>query len=129
MLDLTHRLYFFFFKDHKGNEGAEQAVRERLESLEKSFSFPRSAMAVQLCTARAGFSHCPEEHAFLAADWPMPRDKHSETRFQVYKDLRRKGFYLTAAGKFGGDYLVYPGETNMDLSIPPPPPPIFTVLL
>ncbi|GAA6087683.1 tRNA-splicing endonuclease subunit Sen34 [Tachysurus ichikawai] len=67
-------------------------------------------MAVQLCTARAGFSHCPEEHAFLAADWPMPRDKHSETRFQVYKDLRRKGFYLTAAGKFGGDYLVYPGD-------------------
>ncbi|KAK2847886.1 hypothetical protein Q7C36_009568 [Tachysurus vachellii] len=96
--------------DYKGNEGAEQAVRERLESLEKSFSFPRSAMAVQLCTARAGFSHCPEEHAFLAAEWPMPRDKHSETRFQVYKDLRRKGFYLTAAGKFGGDYLVYPGD-------------------
>ncbi|KAB5574728.1 hypothetical protein PHYPO_G00212370 [Pangasianodon hypophthalmus] len=96
--------------DKKGNEGAEQAVKERLESVEKSFSFPRSAMAVQLCTARAGFSHCPEEHAFLAADWPMPRDKRSETRFRVYKDLRRKGFYLTAAGKFGGDYLVYPGD-------------------
>ncbi|KAK3549092.1 hypothetical protein QTP70_031340 [Hemibagrus guttatus] len=96
--------------DPKYNEGAEQAVRERLESLEKSFSFPRSAMAVQLCTARAGFSQSPEEHAFLAADWPMPRDERSETRFQVYKDLRRKGFYLTAAGKFGGDYLVYPGD-------------------
>ncbi|KAM9481332.1 tRNA-splicing endonuclease subunit Sen34 [Clarias gariepinus] len=96
--------------DHTGNEGAEQAVRKRLESLEKSFSFPRSAMAVQLCTARAGFSHCPEEHAFLAADWPLPRDQRSETRFRVYKDLRGKGFYLTAAGKFGGDYLVYPGD-------------------
>ncbi|KAI5623811.1 tRNA-splicing endonuclease subunit Sen34 isoform X1 [Silurus asotus] len=96
--------------DHKGNAGAEQAVRERLKSLEKSFSFPRSAMAVQLCTARAGFSHCPEKHAFLAADWPRLRDKRSETRFQVYKDLRSKGFYLTAAGKFGGDYLVYPGD-------------------
>lgn len=96
--------------DHMGNEGAEQAVRERLESLEKSFLFPRSALAVQLCTARAGFSHCPEEHAFLAADLPLPKDKRSETRFRVYKDLRRKGFYLTAAGKFGGDYLVYPGD-------------------
>ncbi|XP_053479520.1 tRNA-splicing endonuclease subunit Sen34 [Ictalurus furcatus] len=95
---------------HKDNEGAELAVRERLESLEKSFSFPRSAMAIQLYTARAGFSHCPEEHAFLAADWPMPRDERSETRFRVYKDLRSKGFYLTAAGKFGGDYLVYPGD-------------------
>lgn len=72
-------------------------------------------MAVQLCTARAGFSHCPEEHAFLAADWPMPRDERSETRFRVYRDLRRKGFYLTAAGKFGGDYLVYPGEISVDV--------------
>ncbi|TSK38348.1 tRNA-splicing endonuclease subunit Sen34 [Bagarius yarrelli] len=96
--------------DHEGNDGAEQAVRERLECLEKSFLFPRSALAVQLCTARAGFSHSPEEHAFLTADWPMPRDKRAETRFRVYKDLRRKGFYLTAAGKFGGDYLVYPGD-------------------
>lgn len=94
--------------------GAEQAVKERLQTLEKTFSFPRSAMAVQLCTARAGFSQCPEEHAFLAADWPMPRDERSETRFRVYRDLRRKGFYLTPAGKFGGDYLVYPGKISMD---------------
>ncbi|CAB1348470.1 unnamed protein product, partial [Coregonus sp. 'balchen'] len=26
----------------------------------------------------------------------------------VFRDLRRQGFYLTSAGKFGGDYLVYP---------------------
>ncbi|XP_072551367.1 tRNA-splicing endonuclease subunit Sen34 [Salminus brasiliensis] len=97
-------------KDPSGNEGTERAVRERLSALEKGFSFPRSAMAVQLCTARASFSHCPEERGFLAADWPMPRDERSETRFRVYKDLRGKGFYLTAAGKFGGDYLVYPGD-------------------
>ncbi|KAL7870436.1 hypothetical protein SRHO_G00079330 [Serrasalmus rhombeus] len=96
--------------DHSGNGGTEQAVRERLSSLEKNFCFPRSAMAVQLCTARAGFGHCPEEFSFLATDWPMPRDERSETRFRVYRDLRRKGFYLTSAGKFGGDYLVYPGD-------------------
>ncbi|XP_066541574.1 tRNA-splicing endonuclease subunit Sen34 [Hoplias malabaricus] len=96
--------------DPSGNEGTEQALRERLSSLEKNFSLPRSAMAIQLCTARAGFSHCPEELDFLAADWPMPRNKRLETRIRVYRDLRRRGFYLTAAGKFGGDYLVYPGD-------------------
>lgn len=96
--------------DHTRDEGTELAVRERLSSLEKGFTFPRSAMAVQLCTARAGLSHCPEEAGFLAADWPMPRDERSETRFRVYRDLRGRGFYLTAAGKFGGDYLVYPGD-------------------
>lgn len=66
-------------------------------------------MAVQLCTARAGLGHFPEEHSFLAADWPMPQDEDSETRFHVFRDLRRQGYYLTSAGKFGGDYLVYPG--------------------
>ncbi|KAG5836983.1 hypothetical protein ANANG_G00234430 [Anguilla anguilla] len=39
-----------------------------------------------------------------------PRDERSETRFRVFRDLSRQGFYLTSAGKFGGDYLVYPGD-------------------
>lgn len=67
-------------------------------------------MLVQLCTARAGYGHSLEERDFLAADWSMPKDERLQTRFHVYKDLRQKGFYLTSAGKFGGDYLVYPGE-------------------
>ncbi|XP_062860940.1 tRNA-splicing endonuclease subunit Sen34 [Trichomycterus rosablanca] len=105
---VLHRVMQEKQKDHSSNE--EQAVRERLESLEKNFSFPRSAMLVQLCTARAGYSHCPEEREFLAADGSMPKDERLQTRFLVYRDLRRKGFYLTSAGKFGGDYLVYPGD-------------------
>ncbi|CDQ69259.1 tRNA-splicing endonuclease subunit Sen34 [Oncorhynchus mykiss] len=99
---------------HNENSGSQEdsdgAVRDRLEALAHGFSFPRTAMAVQLCTARAGLSHCPEVRRFLAADWPIPRDERSETRFRVFRDLRRQGFYLTSAGKFGGDYLVYPGD-------------------
>lgn len=95
----------------------DQSVQDRVDALERGFSLPRSAMAVQLHTARAGLSHVPEERHFLAADWPKPRDKMSETRFRVFRDLRRQGFYLTSAGKFGGDYLVYPGECNLPLSI------------
>ncbi|XP_076850522.1 tRNA-splicing endonuclease subunit Sen34 [Brachyhypopomus gauderio] len=107
---VLHRVMSEKQNSHSGNDGAERAVRQRLCSLKKSFTFPRSAMAIQLYTAHAGFSHCPEELGFLAADWPAPRDKRSDARFQVYKDLRRRGFYLTTAGKFGGDYLVYPGD-------------------
>ncbi|XP_057204196.1 tRNA-splicing endonuclease subunit Sen34 isoform X1 [Triplophysa rosa] len=91
--------------DDSGN-----AVRDRLNALDQAFSFPRSAMAIQLCTARAGFSHCPDERSFPSTDWPMPRDERSEIRFRVYRDLRSKGYYLTSAGKFGGDFLVYPGD-------------------
>lgn len=100
----------FLLEDSGSQENSDGAVRDRLEALDHGFSFPRTAMAVQLCTARAGLSHCPEVRSFLAADWLIPRDERSETRFRVFRDLRRQGFYLTSAGKFGGDYLVYPGE-------------------
>lgn len=93
-----------------GSDDSGNAVRDRLTALDQGFSFPRSAMAVQLCTARSGFSQCPEERSFLSTDWPMPRDERLETRFRVYRDLRSKGYYLTSAGKFGGDFLVYPGD-------------------
>ncbi|XP_066565648.1 tRNA-splicing endonuclease subunit Sen34 [Amia ocellicauda] len=89
---------------------ADRSLRARLDSLQSSFSFPQSAMMVQLCTARACLSHSPEEHHWLAADWPHPRDERTEARYQVFRDLRQRGYYITSAGKFGGDYLVYPGD-------------------
>lgn len=89
---------------------SDVSIRDRLDALEQGFSFPRSAMAVQLCTARAGLQYGPEEGGFLAARWPLPQDEKSETRLHVFRDLRRRGFFLTSAGKFGGDYLVYPGD-------------------
>ncbi|KTG39966.1 hypothetical protein cypCar_00004757 [Cyprinus carpio] len=92
-----------------GTDDSGDAIRDRLNALDQAFHFPWSAMAVQLCTARASFSHCPEERSFHSTDWPMPRDERLNTRFCVYRDLRNKGFYLTSAGKFGGDFLVYPG--------------------
>lgn len=88
----------------------ESSVRERLEALDRDFSLPVSAMTIQLHTARAGFGYQSEERDFLVASWPMQQDQRSQTRFLVYRDLRRRGFYLTSAGKFGGDYLVYPGD-------------------
>uniref|UniRef100_A0A671MLV5 tRNA-splicing endonuclease subunit Sen34 n=1 Tax=Sinocyclocheilus anshuiensis TaxID=1608454 RepID=A0A671MLV5_9TELE len=50
------------------------------------------------------------ERSFHSTDWPMPRDERLNTRFCVYRDLRNKGLYLTSTGKFGGDFLVYPGD-------------------
>lgn len=87
-------------------------MQGRLEALDRSFTFPRSALAVQLSTARAGLTHCPESRAFLQADWPIrgKSDLRCNTRYQVFRDLRGRGFYLTSAGKFGGDFLVYPGQ-------------------
>ncbi|XP_061538643.1 tRNA-splicing endonuclease subunit Sen34 isoform X2 [Phycodurus eques] len=95
----------------------EDGRRRRLEALERNFSFPRSAMTVQLSTARAGLAHLlaggegagptygTDGHALR-----RPADPRRDARYRVFADLRGRGFYLTSAGKFGGDFLVYPGE-------------------
>ncbi|XP_010901579.1 tRNA-splicing endonuclease subunit Sen34 isoform X2 [Esox lucius] len=91
-------------------EQSALALEDRKMTLTRVLTEKQKAMSVQLCTARAGLAHCPQERQFLTADWPMPQDERCKCRFQVFKDLRRRGFYLTSAGKFGGDYLVYPGD-------------------
>ncbi|KAK5904116.1 hypothetical protein CesoFtcFv8_005713 [Champsocephalus esox] len=97
---------------HTGSLGPSEALRGRLEALHRSFTFPRGAMAVQLSTARAGLHHCHEDRAFLRAQQPITaqHDSKAAARYQVFRDLRGRGFYLTSAGKFGGDFLVYPGD-------------------
>ncbi|XP_031165331.2 tRNA-splicing endonuclease subunit Sen34 [Sander lucioperca] len=93
-------------------ESGDESLQRRLVALESSFSFPRSAMAVQLSTARAGLSYCADARDFLRADWPIRAqdEPRRAARYQVFRDLRGRGFYLTSAGKFGGDFLVYPGD-------------------
>lgn len=95
-----------------GSGTLDEALRSRLEALDQSFTFPQTALAVQLSTARAGLTHCPESRAFLQAGGPVrvQGGQHFEIRYQVFRDLRGRGFYLTSAGKFGGDFLVYPGD-------------------
>lgn len=94
-------------------EAMDESLQRRLEDLDRSFVFPRSALGVQLSTARAGLSYCPEARAFLQAEQPIRGGQNGlsrDTKYQVFRDLRGRGFYLTSAGKFGGDFLVYPGE-------------------
>ncbi|XP_074484744.1 tRNA-splicing endonuclease subunit Sen34-like [Sebastes fasciatus] len=97
-------------RTESGAGPGDEALRSRLEALDRSFTFPRSALAVQLSTARAGLSYCPEARAFLRAERPMRGRSCDGARYQVFRDLRGRGFYLTSAGKFGGDFLVYPGD-------------------
>jgi len=43
-------------------------------------------------------------------DFDFPRTGHERIRYTVFKDLWRKGYYMTSGAKFGGDFLVYPGD-------------------
>ncbi|KAB1275000.1 tRNA-splicing endonuclease subunit Sen34 [Camelus dromedarius] len=56
----------------------------------------------------ASASQAAGEHE--EADWPHAGRPAHELRYSIYRDLWERGFFLSAAGKFGGDFLVYPGD-------------------
>ncbi|KAI6005487.1 hypothetical protein EDD15DRAFT_2425309 [Pisolithus albus] len=45
-----------------------------------------------------------------AGIWDYPSTPEERARCAVFRDLREKGYYLGIGMKFGGDYLVYPGD-------------------
>ncbi|KAI0253839.1 hypothetical protein BJV78DRAFT_1274347 [Lactifluus subvellereus] len=49
--------------------------------------------------------------AARAADvWNYPATPEDRARCEVFRDLWEKGYYLGGGSKFGGDWLVYPGD-------------------
>ncbi|KAF9264737.1 tRNA-intron endonuclease catalytic domain-like protein [Marasmius fiardii PR-910] len=50
------------------------------------------------------------ESAKAAGIWDFPSDSHDFARCGVFQDLWEQGYFLGGGIKFGGDYLVYPGD-------------------
>ncbi len=48
----------------------------------------------------------PESHR----EWKYPENQSENLRFLIFFTLWSRGYYLTTASKFGGDYLCYPGD-------------------
>uniref|UniRef100_A0A286XNV1 tRNA-splicing endonuclease subunit Sen34 n=1 Tax=Cavia porcellus TaxID=10141 RepID=A0A286XNV1_CAVPO len=72
---------------------------------------PRSALLVQLATSRPRpVKARPLDWRVQSKDWPHAGQPVHELRYSIYRDLWERGFFLSAAGKFGGDFLVYPGD-------------------
>ncbi|KJE90768.1 hypothetical protein CAOG_002022 [Capsaspora owczarzaki ATCC 30864] len=44
------------------------------------------------------------------AEWKFPITFKQRLRTRVFSELWQRGHYMTAASKFGGDFLVYPGD-------------------
>lgn len=86
---------------------------------------PRSALLVQLATARPRpIKARPLDWRVQSKDWPHAGRPAHELRYSIYRDLWERGFFLSAAGKFGGDFLVYPGEFVLGSLVAAP---LFTV--
>ncbi|XP_053307857.1 tRNA-splicing endonuclease subunit Sen34 isoform X2 [Spea bombifrons] len=103
-------------RQHDEQEGTQMDCSTRgpikeLQNLEKTFNFPREAMMVQIPTARTPVGSVQPVDLYQAsADWPYSGQSEHETRYKVFKDLWEKGYFLTSGNKFGGDFLVYPGD-------------------
>lgn len=50
-----------------------------------------------------------EDNFVEVTDWNYPHTEKESIRYQIFKDLWEKGYYVTCGQKFGGDFLVYPG--------------------
>ncbi|XP_075461486.1 tRNA-splicing endonuclease subunit Sen34 isoform X1 [Ascaphus truei] len=92
-------------------ESSPQGQIKELQNFEETFTFPREAMMVQLPTARLPHGKVEEVDLHqVSSIWPHAGQKEHEMRYQVFRDLWQKGYFLTTGSKFGGDFLVYPGD-------------------
>lgn len=89
----------------------EEAVPSSRAANDGAAPLPRSALLVQLATARPRpVKARPLDWRVQSKDWPHAGRPAHELRYSIYRDLWERGFFLSAAGKFGGDFLVYPGD-------------------
>ena len=45
-----------------------------------------------------------------AAVWDYPSTEMEKLRYKVFREFWEQGYYMTSGSKFGGDFLVYPGN-------------------
>eukprot|EP00079_Xenopus_tropicalis_P010299 XP_002935038.2 PREDICTED: tRNA-splicing endonuclease subunit Sen34 [Xenopus tropicalis] len=92
-------------------ESSFQGPIKELQNLEETFQFPKEAMMVHLPTAHPSCGDTEEVDMCQASvHWPYAGQKEHEVRYKVFKSLWQKGYFLTSGSKFGGDFLVYPGD-------------------
>uniref|UniRef100_A0A8C5KQ22 tRNA-splicing endonuclease subunit Sen34 n=1 Tax=Jaculus jaculus TaxID=51337 RepID=A0A8C5KQ22_JACJA len=92
------------------SDGQASGEQEEAESTKEQ----KSALLIQLATARPRpVKAKPLDWRVQSKDWPHAGRPAHELRYSIYRDLWERGFFLSAAGKFGGDFLVYPGEFSV----------------
>ncbi|KAF6025691.1 TSEN34 [Bugula neritina] len=47
------------------------------------------------------------------ADWSFPQTDTQRIKYLAFKDLWQQDFHLSSGAKFGGDFLVYPGDPGL----------------
>ncbi|KAF8630225.1 hypothetical protein AX15_003049 [Amanita polypyramis BW_CC] len=53
------------------------------------------------------------QSATTAGIWNFPSNFSERARYNVFRDLCERGYFVAGGIKFGGQYLIYPGESRM----------------
>jgi len=84
----------------------ESLLEEELAKLPK---LSKNEALVQIHTAYLWSS----KDDLKIVEWKYPLTPDQQLKYKVYKDLWERQYYITSGEKFGGDFLVYPGDPIM----------------
>jgi len=81
-----------------------------LSQLSYTVTVPADSKANLLWYSSQQSSYTSIDAAIEAGIWAYPMNEHERAKCNVFRDLWEKGHYMGGGIKFGGDYLVYPGD-------------------
>lgn len=81
----------------------ESLIKEKLDIFEAS---NKNVFPVQIFT-KSPWNH---EGAIINNKWLYPSNKRERIKYNTFKDLYRKGYYIMSGLRFGCDYLVYESD-------------------
>ena len=87
----------------------DQHAKEKIlrEEISKIPSLPKHQALLQTCLEQPWIDHETNDAKELVENWKY---LGNELKRLVFADLWHKGFFVTDGTKFGGDFLVYPGD-------------------
>lgn len=95
-------------EDNSDEEQMQAEIRQQIENVEVPVSLPDKAVCVQIHTAEI---RC-RKNCSSTTEWRFPMSSTDTLKYHVFSYFWEKGYFLTAGGKFGGDFLVYPGDPS-----------------
>ncbi|XP_014280698.1 tRNA-splicing endonuclease subunit Sen34 [Halyomorpha halys] len=92
----------------EGTTSESELDREVLlqNEIERKVKAATASNLIQIPTASPWLA----EEDLEEVEWTYPETSKEKLKYRVFKDLYEKGYSLTPCAKFGGDFLVYPGE-------------------
>ncbi|KAJ1658919.1 tRNA-splicing endonuclease subunit [Dispira simplex] len=93
---------------HVGNSVAMPTIPHLLSPEEITLLL--ELQVIELRTGLVGGNSSPT--VTCLADWSYPTHEVEQHRYELFKDLWTRGYFLTSGLKFGGEFLVYSGDPD-----------------